>query len=771
MKSVFNNNKEFKEEYMKSKTHIYMANLILDELSSGKLTLNQMGTYAVPQQILEAIIGNPDQFRAGSIAPDFLPDVIAGQTVIHPENSGEWLEYLYQALLELSPKDPKRKEIMSFFCGVMMHYAGDLYGHDYVNGWAGGWFPSISDILSDPEKAKIVIRHILVEAYMDQKVPANENLTIKVPAFFLKQCFDNPEAVRRYPADNQLNILNYMSSFSNAIHNTSQKNNYASLNVFNYFNCWDTDIENGILEWVNTWGRIASDSMSKKSVTKMKTDIEEWFSYYFLKMIGVPDFFVEAFHLVTEVIDNLAILNQIKELLLNTIKNLIIHFVSIATGKDYEEIEAALQELKDILKNPATYLNNGRLFTETNITEQLDRDFGNFGQSRNTNDQSFSAFYNCLNMCKLCLIGPNNLNALALANGGVTQFEHKRSISTIRNLIIVIKTSDGLLAGTNDNIYFGVTTKDGKEYKLLLDKPGYNDFERGAQDSYRFELPVNIPTSNIKEFTLTKDYIMVPNLWKPKWIRVYNANTDVEILKKTKINDFILDRDPLRFEYKRDKDENTANYLEIDPSIISFMYSLDAKGLGIPTNKGTVNTSNPTLDKQWAHDAFAFYGDSTLRNAVMVPLFNLTPNYSSTIFNDHTLAFSKSRLTRIKVYSGQVISNFQLEYDHEYCTPLHGEGNSTNYNFDLDADEYIKQIKYDIVNYSGNKAVSNLIIVSNKKTSNSKLGETVDSNNTITLTAPDNKQIFALSGHCPIHNSLGKLPPSDITVSLYKNIK
>ena len=755
---------------MKSKTHILMANLILEDLKKGKLNLNQIGSYAVPKEIRQAIINNPEYFRAGSIGPDFLPDMIVGQTVIHPENSGEWLEYLFQAVLDLSPQDTKREEIIAFYCGVMMHYAGDLYGHDYVNGWAKGWFPSINDILdpTNTENAKIVIRHILVEAYMDQKVSADEDLSIKVPALFIKECFTNPTGIARYPDDNSLNILDFMSRMSNSIHKISQKNTYASLNVFNYFNCWDKDIDKGILEWITTWNRIAADSMSEDSFLKMKADMEEWFSYYFLKMIGVPDFMVEAFHAVSEIIDNLAILNQIKEVLHNIVKNLIIRFVCVATGREYDDVETAIQEIKDMLKDPATFLNNGFLFEDTNITEQLDRDFGNFGESRDTNNQDFTAFYNCLNMCKLCLIGPDNLNALAQEKGGVAHYEHKRCISTIRNINITIKTSKDKWSGTDDNVYFGVLTKDKKKYEILLDRAGYNDFERGDVDCYRFELPFNIPKSNISAFCLRKDYIRISDDWKPEWIQITDANTDEQI-QKVKINKVIKDREPYNINYTGATDDSTPNYIELDPSIISFMYSLDAKGLCSPGAQG-YELKNPTPDKQWAHDAFTFYGDVNLRNNVMVPLFNLSVSqYSSTIFNDYTLAYSKSKLTSIIVYAGEVVDAIQLVYDSNYYTPIHGAIGGTKYTFTLDKDEYITNISEDLVDYLGNPAIGKLIITSNKKSNTYGVDE--NSTRRFTFSASDGEQIIALSGHCPINYDLRSRYPSDISVSLYRTIQ
>lgn len=54
----------------------------------------------------------------------------------------------------------------------------------------------------------------------------------------------------------------------------------------------------------------------------------------------------------------------------------------------------------------------------------------------------------------------------------------------IGTLVIRIHTSDKWLAGTDSDIYFGMQLADGRVYQRLLDKAGYNDFERDDYDDY-----------------------------------------------------------------------------------------------------------------------------------------------------------------------------------------------------------------------------------------------------------------------------------------------
>ncbi len=51
-------------------------------------------------------------------------------------------------------------------------------------------------------------------------------------------------------------------------------------------------------------------------------------------------------------------------------------------------------------------------------------------------------------------------------------------------LTVSVATSDARGAGTDADIYFGLTFADGVTKEWLLDKEGYNDFERGDKDDY-----------------------------------------------------------------------------------------------------------------------------------------------------------------------------------------------------------------------------------------------------------------------------------------------
>ena len=146
---------------MKHRAHIYMAHLIHEELylnggshleirtipdADGK---RKSTKYKVPEVLADAILHHRGCFIAGSIGPDFFPDMITGQMYLHPQNSGKFLEFMYEQLRMLHPNTLEFEKALAFYAGWLMHYCGDMYGHQYVNRYSFGWFPSIADMLYD----------------------------------------------------------------------------------------------------------------------------------------------------------------------------------------------------------------------------------------------------------------------------------------------------------------------------------------------------------------------------------------------------------------------------------------------------------------------------------------------------------------------------------------------------------------------------------------------------------------------------------------------
>ena len=64
----------------------------------------------------------------------------------------------------MHPYGDEFEKALAFYMGWLMHYCGDMYGHQYVNIYAYGWFPSIGEMF---EHTKALIISPAMKAIMD----------------------------------------------------------------------------------------------------------------------------------------------------------------------------------------------------------------------------------------------------------------------------------------------------------------------------------------------------------------------------------------------------------------------------------------------------------------------------------------------------------------------------------------------------------------------------------------------------------------------------
>ncbi len=148
----------------KAKAHLYFAEEALkDALDDDSVALlasdgSLIGPFGVNRNILDAVRQYPEQFRAGAIGPDAYPDILTGQQLIHPASPGSchWLNYLWNETAQQATL-PQR----AFVAGFFSHAAGDLFGHTFINHFAGGPF----------ELGINAVKHIVVEGYFDKCLP------------------------------------------------------------------------------------------------------------------------------------------------------------------------------------------------------------------------------------------------------------------------------------------------------------------------------------------------------------------------------------------------------------------------------------------------------------------------------------------------------------------------------------------------------------------------------------------------------------------------
>lgn len=165
-------------EAWKPYTHHRSAETALLDAQDG--TISVLGNeYELNEQVARALRNKPAHYRAGVVGPDAFPDLIMGQSVIHPlgektpryqSMTGAWLTHVMDSAWRAQRSQrytPSRKqEILAFAYGYLTHAAGDLWAHTFVNEYAEGVFPALSEAATDTEAAAIVLRHIVVEGYL-----------------------------------------------------------------------------------------------------------------------------------------------------------------------------------------------------------------------------------------------------------------------------------------------------------------------------------------------------------------------------------------------------------------------------------------------------------------------------------------------------------------------------------------------------------------------------------------------------------------------------
>lgn len=578
---------------MKSKGHIYMANLIMKELKKkSTVTIEGVGNFAVPEDVRNAILQAPKAFRAGAVGPDFYPDMITGQMTIHPSNSGKWLAIMEDELKMTSRKSSEWTQAYAFYLGYMMHYANDMWTHDYVNTWSGGSFPGVSDIASKPASALIAVKHILIESYIDNKISSKESMEIEAPVHFIQRCFTSPAARKLYGSKT---ILGFMLDYRDAVNKQAQNNTSNMLDIVNYFSSWKNEIDRAILEWFRLWNQIAKDFLlDDGGMTQAKEHFKYWLETYAVEATAIPVGLiriVKAVGVLAETIEK--IFEPIKEMF----KQILYQMVYQITGIRITDIEKLIAQFQKAMKNPALYLNSGILFKSKGVTKRLDKECGNFGKDAATPyNQSLICFHRALNMARLAVMGSKNLNTIMKRYHSSVTFTEKVQAASVSQLSVTIKTANKLYAGTDDNIYFGIVLKSGQVMEKLFDKAGYNDFERGDKDTYSFTLPETVPYSKISKIQLRKDYIKIDDDWTIASMVVKDTSDNFLLLNT---NQQLTLKKRKKYYFPVTKKANGGK-ISVDAKVLSHVYSLDvATPNKQPGYKSWQNCFLSSSDKLW----------------------------------------------------------------------------------------------------------------------------------------------------------------------------
>jgi len=420
----------------KPKTHVFSANLILEELAenNGYLVFPYFGKIKVPDSYLSAIRTYPDYFRAGSVGPDAFPDIYVGQVFAHPKTklaAGDWIKYLMDQVNKMPANSDERKRVLAFTLGYTVHASGDLFGHSYINRWAQGAWPNVSDedgISNDD--MKIIVRHSAVEEYIEKQIPSKFN-TANYNAITIPQQFIYDNFVTNGKAADYDNVSSDKLDVSPIYSRTgaipkhfemfydirnklkagiSSRASYNPVRIYQEY--WLEDIDEGLRAWVDTSEKIAQDLLlPQDGLSKAKDHLSEWATHHFLSMVGFPDIVGGAIGVIGSISDIIEeIIPDFFDKIIKEMKNAFYDVIfQWAFDMKYTQLEA-------IMKDPARYLDDPNYFPAGSQVK-LQSEINGFSSIRTSSGISLKPFQNTILMAKLNLVGQQGMDEiLRLAN-------------------------------------------------------------------------------------------------------------------------------------------------------------------------------------------------------------------------------------------------------------------------------------------------------------------------------------------------------------------
>ncbi len=317
--------------------HEYLADQVYNEViaGGGTLQVNHIWhsdgefQYPLPDRIelsplvYQALLDHPAQYRAGVLGPDAYPDLITGQSVIHPDDdqpgagqgANAWLDRLWRAAYQ-EALTTGHDEPLAFMAGFLTHAAGDMYAHTFVNAYAHGAF----------EFGDNAATHVVVEGYVAKSTPALplSVYTISIDGveeFIYRELID----ATRYPRTEiyDLYVLKDQSvstiprifgEYRSALEMSNdawRALSYPSLKkiaeapVHAYRKAWQADIDRGLrrLPTVSTQAATHLFFNPSRRLDSEAADrvLNDYFYDYMISMFGAPDAFAEFTDIVTTI--------------------------------------------------------------------------------------------------------------------------------------------------------------------------------------------------------------------------------------------------------------------------------------------------------------------------------------------------------------------------------------------------------------------------------------------------------------------------------------
>lgn len=463
--------------------HVYLAMIARgDALDDGFITIEEadyergrfaldasgrrrvIGRYAVDPAVLDALRRYPLQFKAGAIGPDTYPDVLTAQAGIHPNNSArghglsdDWLKLVWNEARKL----PSR-QAWAFAAGFMTHAAGDLFGHSFINNYAGGSFALGENAL----------KHVVLESYIDKRTPTGapgffdtsiegvedflyRQLVIGplIPAGSARDIADHPKYFFNYaPPRLFLNLAGFVRAMkdacsadidrcSRAIDAKLREANACKLSdpprvpaltaeaaalkadktvlqiVNAYFKAWQRDVEDGQKAWApfgHEFGKAALFNAGGFDGDRLKSLSQEFVNRHLLSMLGTPDVIgenLEAIRRAREYIDRY-VPEWFKDAVHFWRTDFEIWLLEQAWGVAWDYIKRPEVHFDPVMNNRLTD-NKGERITLRDFNRNVLGIADDAFSTRDVYDWTrVPAMANSVTMMKLCLIGREGIGRL-----------------------------------------------------------------------------------------------------------------------------------------------------------------------------------------------------------------------------------------------------------------------------------------------------------------------------------------------------------------------
>lgn len=153
-------------------THAWIGQQVFNDLEAdGALTFDLEGQQVIvkpPADVVDAILSNRKAFIIGNMGPDAAPDVVIGQSVIHPgltNEQGKVIGWQTNNFMEhLLNKSTSHEPGKAYSYGFLGHASADVFAHTYVNQYAG-------DVFAFDEEVLVEKRHIALEGFISRFTP------------------------------------------------------------------------------------------------------------------------------------------------------------------------------------------------------------------------------------------------------------------------------------------------------------------------------------------------------------------------------------------------------------------------------------------------------------------------------------------------------------------------------------------------------------------------------------------------------------------------